>query len=125
MIGLSFKSGTDDLRESPLVDLAEMLLGKGMQLSIYDPEVNLSFLVGANKRYIEESIPHIGELLTDDLEQVIDAGDVLVVGLADTQLIPIIESKVRPEQIVFDLVNMPNKTKLKCHYHDLFEKSEH
>ena len=59
MIGLSFKAGTDDLRESPLVIMAERFIGKGLQLSIYDPQVNVARLIGANRRFIEESIPHI------------------------------------------------------------------
>ena len=82
MIGLSFKPGTDDLRESPLVTVAERLIGKGYDLRIYDPEVNLSRLLGANKRYIEHSIPHIGSLMSDDCAAVIDHAEVLIVGLA-------------------------------------------
>src|SRR3954467_15444649 len=63
MIGLSFKTGTDDLRESPLVLLAEQFMGKGLSVLVYDPEVHLSQLLGANRRFIEQHLPHIGSLL--------------------------------------------------------------
>lgn len=86
MIGLSFKPGTDDLRESPLVALAEQLIGKGYQLRIYDPAVNLARLIGANKRYIEQTIPHIGSLLTDDLGEVLRSAGVLVVGFRNLEV---------------------------------------
>ena len=71
MIGLSFKTGTDDLRESPLVTLAEQLIGKGMSLLVYDPEVHLSRLLGANKRFIEQHLPHIGNLIRADIGEVV------------------------------------------------------
>jgi GDP-mannose 6-dehydrogenase len=80
LIGLSFKPGTDDLRESPLVALAEQLIGKGYDLRIYDPAVSLARLIGANKRYIEQTIPHLGNLLTERLEDVEAHGEVVVVG---------------------------------------------
>jgi len=80
LVGLSFKPGTDDLRESPLVALAEQLIGKGYRLRIYDPAVNLARLIGANKRYIEQTIPHIGDLLSDDLDAVLRGAGVIVVG---------------------------------------------
>ena len=67
MLGLSFKAGTDDLRESPLVIMAERFIGKGLQLSIYDPQVNVARLIGANRRFIEESIPHIASVMTSDV----------------------------------------------------------
>ena len=84
LIGLSFKSGTDDLRESPMVTLAESLIGKGIELSIYDPEVHLSRLLGANESFINRHVPHIGDLLKADLKEVVDQSDVLVLGLWDS-----------------------------------------
>src|SRR6266496_3237945 len=82
MIGLSFKVGTDDLRESPLVLLAEHFIGKGLSLLVYDPEVHLSNLLGANRRYIEQHVPHIAQAMRRDIEGVIAESDVLVVGLS-------------------------------------------
>jgi GDP-mannose 6-dehydrogenase len=107
-VGLSFKTGTDDLRESPLVSLAEQLIGKGMQLSIYDPEVRLAQLLGANRSFIEKHLPHIGQMLRADIEGVIDESEVLVVGLADQAVFDTLASLCRPDQVVLDLVNLPN-----------------
>ncbi len=107
MIGLSFKPGTDDLRESPLVTVAERLIGKGYDLRVYDPEVNLSRLLGANKRYIEHSIPHIGSLMSGDCGAVVDHAEVLIVGLAGKEAVAVIEARLRPEQQLIDLVGLP------------------
>lgn len=106
-IGLSFKTGTDDLRESPLVTLAEQLIGKGMQLSIYDPEVHLSRLLGANRRYIEMHLPHIGQLLQPHLDKVIDDSEVLVIGLTGQEVIDALVARSRPDQFALDLVRLP------------------
>lgn len=108
MLGLSFKTGTDDLRESPLVVLAEQLIGKGMQLSIYDPDVQLSRLLGANRRFIETQLPHIGELLKPELADVIAGADVLVVGVSNPLIFDALATHARPGQYVLDLVNLPN-----------------
>ena len=85
-IGLSFKTGTDDLRESPLVTLAEQLIGKGMQLAIYDPEVHLAQLLGANRSFIERHLPHIGQMVRADIDAVIAESEVLVVGLSTPEV---------------------------------------
>ena len=86
MLGLSFKSGTDDLRESPLVMVAKRLLGEGCEMRIFDPEVQLSRLLGANRSYIEAHIPHLGSLLCDDIGDMIDPSEVILVGLQQAAL---------------------------------------
>ncbi|WP_326539096.1 nucleotide sugar dehydrogenase [Pseudorhodoferax sp.] len=111
-IGLSFKTGTDDLRESPLVTLAEQLIGKGMQLSVYDPEVHLAKLLGANRRYIENHLPHIGELLQADIREVIAQSEVLVLGLTGQPVFDAVAAHARADQWVLDLVNMPGRDAL-------------
>lgn len=79
LAGLAFKPGTDDLRESPLVELAERLLGKGMRLAIHDPHVRTNRLVGRNKAFVDQVFPHLAELLQEDFAQVA-ASDVVVLG---------------------------------------------
>jgi GDP-mannose 6-dehydrogenase len=116
MLGLSFKSGTDDLRESPLVTLAERFIGKGLKLRIYDPEVNLSRLIGANRRYIEESIPHIGSLMSPSLAEMVQPSDIVIVGLGDKRLLGELASLTQDHQLVLDLVNVPEREKLRGQY---------
>lgn len=116
MIGLSFKSGTDDLRESPLVTLAERFIGKGLELAIYDPEVHVSRLIGANKSYIEQHIPHMSSLLSDDLEKVIRDNDVVIVGIRNAKIAETLASSLRKDQLVLDLVNLPNRDSLPAQY---------
>ena len=116
MVGLSFKSGTDDLRESPLVTLAEQLLGKGLQLLVYDPEVQLSRLLGANRRFIEQHVPHIGSLMCDDLQDVISESDLLIVGMNDARTVRMLLERTRSDQIVLDLVNIGRREALRGKY---------
>jgi len=106
LLGFSFKAGTDDLRESPLVILAEALLGKGFQLRIFDRNVSLARLVGANRRYIEEQIPHLSALLRGTIEEVIDESDVVVIGNASPEFGEAV-LRCRPDQVVLDLVRVP------------------
>lgn len=92
MLGLSFKAETDDLRESPLVELAEMLIGKGYKLSIYDRNVSFASVHGANKDYIHGKIPHVSSLLAQDEHQLMAESDVLVLGNQDKSFLSMLES---------------------------------
>jgi len=105
LLGLSFKAGTDDMRESPLVKLTEILLGKGFELKIYDRDVSLARLIGANKEYIDREIPHLSCFLHRSLDEVIDFAEVLVIGNNDPEFAGILERR-RPDQIVVDLVRI-------------------
>ena len=116
MLGLSFKSGTDDLRDSPLVAMAERFIGKGIKVRIYDPEVNLSRLIGANRRYIERSIPHIGLLLCPEPGPVIDGSDVLIVGSQAPEIVSELVARCREHQVIVDLVNLPKREQLRGQY---------
>ena len=102
LIGLSFKVGTDDLRESPLVRLAERLIGSGYKLSIVDPDVSLAAVMGKNREYLERVLPHIEELLTADLEGAISATDVVVIGKRIESLTGI-QRWLRADHVVLDL----------------------
>jgi GDP-mannose 6-dehydrogenase len=106
LLGFSFKAGTDDLRESPIVILAEALLGKGRSLCIYDRNVSLARLVGANKEYIERQIPHLSSLLCETIDEVIDRSEVIVVGNNSPEFAEAL-TRTRADQIVIDLVRLP------------------
>jgi GDP-mannose 6-dehydrogenase len=106
LLGFSFKAGTDDLRESPIVILAEALLGKGLSLCIYDRNVSLARLVGANKEYIEHQIPHLSSLLCQTVDEVVERSEVVVVGNRSPEFVGAL-AKCRPDQIVIDLVRLP------------------
>jgi GDP-mannose 6-dehydrogenase len=106
LLGFSFKAGTDDLRESPIVILAEALLGKGLSLCIYDKNVSLARLVGANKEYIETQIPHLSSLLCNTIDEVIDQSEVVVVGNQSPEFAEAI-TQCRADQIIIDLVRLP------------------
>jgi GDP-mannose 6-dehydrogenase len=106
ILGFSFKAGTDDLRESPMVILAEALLGKGYELCIYDRNVSLARLVGANKEYIEHQIPHLSQHLCDTVDEVLAKSDVIVIGNGAPEFSQAV-TRCRPDQTVIDLVRIP------------------
>jgi GDP-mannose 6-dehydrogenase len=103
VLGLAFKAGTDDLRESPMVTLIEKLIGKGAQLSIYDREVTSARLIGANKEYVEREIPHIWELMSGSIDEVLAKCDTIIIGNGSPEFRSI-SDKVREGQVVVDLV---------------------
>ena len=109
VFGFSFKAGTDDLRESPMVTLIEALIGKGLQLLIYDRDVSLARLVGANKEYIERQIPHIAQLMSTEFDDVLEFADVVVIGNKSEEFRGV-ELKRRPEQVIIDLVRLFDRT---------------
>ncbi|QEY61545.1 UDP-glucose/GDP-mannose dehydrogenase family protein [Metapseudomonas lalkuanensis] len=110
LLGLSFKAGTDDLRESPLVELAEMLIGKGYDLSIYDRNVEYARVYGANKDYIESKIPHVSSLLNSNFDAVVDKADIIVLGNRDELFAPLAQQAPAGKQVI-DLVGfMPKGT---------------
>lgn len=108
IVGLSFKSGTDDLRESPLVAMVEYFIGKGLDVCIYDPAVNVARLVGANRRFIEESIPHIASLMTTDVEQLVGRAEVLVVAQKSPEILNAL-ANTHSDQVVLDLAQLPER----------------
>src|SRR4030067_279875 len=97
LLGLSFKAGPDDLRESPLVELVERLLGKGYELRIYDRNVSLASLVGANRDYIPNRIPHISNLMVESMDEVLAFGETLVIGNGAAEFQGVVE-RLRPGQ---------------------------
>jgi GDP-mannose 6-dehydrogenase len=109
LLGLSFKSETDDLRESPLVELAETLIGKGYELSIFDRNVDYARVHGANRDYINDKIPHVSSLLKSNLDEVIDHGEVMIVGNRDAQFAKALE-RVNGSRPTVDLVGFMNGT---------------
>lgn len=109
-LGFAFKSGTDDLRESPIVTVIETLIGKGYDLKVYDSNVHLSSLLGKNKDYINNHIPHIYRLLKENIQEVISDSDVLVIGNNAKEFSEIIPS-IPKEKVIIDLVRVDkNKT---------------
>lgn len=118
ILGLSFKAGTDDLRESPMVELTERLLGKGYDIRIYDKNVNLAKVVGANRDYILEHIQHISELMVESVEKVLEHGQTIVIGNNAPEFGGMIE-RLRKDQVIIDLVRIAEQKTEKDKYHGI------
>ena len=108
VLGFSFKAGTDDLRESPIVELIERLIGKGYDIKIYDRNVNIAKLVGANRDYIMNRIPHIARLMVEDMSLIKQHAEVIVVGNSSEEFKGV-EDNLNADQIVIDLVRISEK----------------
>lgn len=105
VLGLSFKPGTDDVRESPVVTLVETLLGRGYQVSVFDDKVNPEKLIGANKSFLERELPHIASLMRSSMDEVIDRSDVLVVANGNPAFREV-PHRLRSDQVLVDLVGI-------------------
>ena len=105
VLGLSFKAGTDDLRESPIVKMVESLHGRGYQIKIYDPYVSIASVRGANRDYIVSAIPHIHKMLTTDFQEFLDHSRTIVIG-NQSPLIRGLLKKVDKNRSIVDLVNL-------------------
>jgi GDP-mannose 6-dehydrogenase len=108
VLGLAFKAGTDDLRESPMVEVVERLIGKGYEVRIFDANVNLAKLVGANRSYILDQIPHISDLMVSTVEEVLDHARTLVIGNDDPAFRAVAERPREGHRIV-DLVHIVDR----------------
>ena len=110
ILGFSFKAGTDDLRESPLIEVIERLLGKGYEIRIYDKNVNLASLVGANRDYILNHIPHISRLMVNSIEEVLEHADTIVIGNKDPGFEDVPERLLKG-QLLIDFVRISDSMK--------------
>ena len=109
ILGFSFKAGTDDLRESPIIEVIERLLGKGYDLSIYDKNVNFGRLVGANRDFILNRIPHISRLMVDSIDSVLDHAETIVIGNKDPEFQNVF-TRIRESQSIVDFVRVGSRT---------------
>ena len=115
ILGFSFKEGTDDLRESPVVEVTERLIGKGHEIRIYDRNVKLASLVGANRDYILNRIPHISKLMVDSVEDVMSFAETIVIGTAAEEFRSVL-TKLRPGQVIVDLVRIIDQQSIPNRY---------
>jgi GDP-mannose 6-dehydrogenase len=115
VLGLSFKSGTDDVRESPIVILIEMLIGKGYGITIYDEEVSLAKLYGANKRYLDETIPHVTSLMESSVSKVLDRSDLVIISKKTDEFKKAIDEN-KKDLFVVDLVRIFSDYKGRARY---------
>ena len=115
VLGFSFKEGTDDLRESPVVEVTERLIGKGHEIRIYDRNVKLASLVGANRDYILNRIPHISKLMVDSVEDVMSFAETIVIGTAAEEFRSVL-TKLRPGQVIVDLVRIIDQQSIPDRY---------
>jgi GDP-mannose 6-dehydrogenase len=113
-LGLSFKAGTDDLRNSPAVNVIEALLGKGCEMSIYDKNINLAMLTGTNKEYIDSRIPHLASLLTDDPHSLTENCDVIIINTREPEFLSLVADI--DNKVIIDFVRLDETLVTKSNY---------
>ncbi len=118
VLGFSFKAGTDDLRESPLVEVIERLLGKGYDIRIYDRDVSVAKLVGANRHYLLNHIPHISNLMVEQIDDIFEHAEVIVVGNASHEFRDVLQRRHK-DQVVVDLVRITAETSQEGTYYGI------
>ena len=118
ILGFSFKAGTDDLRESPMIEIIERLIGKGFDLRIYDKNVHVASLVGANRDFILNRIPHISKLMVEDMNDVLNHAETIVIGNNEPSFRNVL-GKMREDQYVVDLVRVAEGGKENGHYNGI------
>jgi GDP-mannose 6-dehydrogenase len=105
VLGFSFKAGTDDLRESPMVEVIERLIGKGYEVTLFDENVRMACLIGANRDYILNQIPHISRLMTEDVDALLEAAEVVVIGNGAPEFREAV-GRLRPDQFLIDFIRL-------------------
>jgi GDP-mannose 6-dehydrogenase len=115
VLGISFKAGTDDLRESPIVEVVERLIGKGCDVRLFDRNVSLARLVGANREYVLRTIPHIDRLFVDDVSRVLEHAEIIIIGNGDPEF-HAVPATMRPDQYLIDMVRIPDGKRLADRY---------
>ena len=105
-LGLSFKHGTDDLRESPILHVIETMIGKGFDVTIYDEYVSIARLVGSNKEYIEQEIPHVASLMCASAKELVRESSVVIVSTRSDEFRDALKTELRPDHVVLDLVRV-------------------
>jgi GDP-mannose 6-dehydrogenase len=114
-LGFSFKAGTDDLRESPYLELIERLIGKGCDIRVFDQNVSLAKLVGANKKYLMNAIPHVTQLMVRSIDEIIDHSEIIVATSRSPEYEAVVE-RMRPDQVLLDMARLPNTHQVAGHY---------
>ncbi|MBC8552507.1 MAG: nucleotide sugar dehydrogenase [Candidatus Brocadiales bacterium] len=117
--GFSFKAGTDDLRESPLIEVIETLYGKGYDLKLYDRNVSIAKLMGANKEYINNHVPHISSLMVNSLDDLLADRDIIIIGNKDEEFKRLL-SDSRDDQLIFDLVKISETKNTRKNYQGIY-----
>jgi GDP-mannose 6-dehydrogenase len=118
VLGFSFKAGTDDLRESPLIEVIERLIGKGHDLRIYDRNVQMAKLVGANRDFILNRIPHISRLMVDNIDAVLDHAQTIVIGNNDPEFYEV-PSRLREDQYLVDFIRVTSERSMDGRYNGI------